>query len=148
MTHEDHGVLKYKAGAFCPLCQPFCRPLQLWYSLFTLEQIQVGLMAGGSVTRHPQSLCWSQTALPNPGSINGKPGRGWMLQTATTVNPCRFQKQEPDKEQSRWGSSLHNQVYKLINYCHCCNKLVTEMRTSWCYRKPAVILDMLSSNTY
>lgn len=94
-----------------------------------------------------QLLCWSQTALPESGSLNGKSGRGWMPQTATTLSPCCFLKWQPAKEQSRWGSRPYNQVYNLINYYHSCKKLVTEMGTSWCHRKPAiksVFLDMLS----
>lgn len=50
VTCEVCGMQKLETEAFYPSCQPFCLLLQLWSSLFSQDQMEVGLMAGGSVT--------------------------------------------------------------------------------------------------
>jgi len=50
-------------------------------------------MAGGSV-------------LPEPGNINGRPGRGSVLQTAPTVNPCHLQSKSQSRKKTDEGADF------------------------------------------
>lgn len=63
-------------------------------------------MAGGSVTRLPQPLRGSYTVLPEPDNINGRPGRGSVMQTAPTVNPCHLQSKSQSRKKTDEGADF------------------------------------------